>query len=177
MVAGRMVSAQQNKNAPDIMLREMEKDDIDAVLEIERACFSHPWKRAHFQEHLQYRPLAEGWLAEREEEIVGFLLSWYIAIYAQATGEVHILNIAVKPQWQRNGIGVTLLNRAVRYGMAMQCEMATLEVRESNLAAQGFYRKFNFQVTGRRNNYYGSEDALIMEASLPGVIQAINGGT
>ena len=42
--------------------------------------------------------------------------------------------------------------------------MATLEVRESNIAAQALYRDFGFDLVGRRPHYYidNNEDALIM---------------
>ncbi len=157
-------------------VRPMEPEDIHRVLVIERAVFSQPWSRSHFEEHLGYRPLAQAWLVEREEGIVGFLLAWYIAIYAEGTGEVHILNIAVKSEWQRQGIGAQLLKRAVQHGLEIGCDTATLEVRESNTVAQNFYKTFGFQVIGNRRNYYGNEDALLMKASLRKVFEAISAG-
>lgn len=158
----------------EIEIRTLHQGDVDEVLRIEQACFSQPWTRSNFLDHLQYRPISQGWVAEHQEDIVGFLVAWYIAVYLEQTGEVHILNIAVIPEMQRHGIGYQLLLQAVDHGLDHRCDTAALEVRESNRAALSFYRNCGFSVVGRRRGYYGNEDALLMEASLPEVYDAIS---
>jgi ribosomal-protein-alanine N-acetyltransferase len=78
--------------------------------------------------------------------------------------EAHISTIAVQPHWRRRGIGelllVAMLDRAIELG----AEIATLEVRVSNVTAQNLYRKYGFRKAGLRRRYYrdSDEDALIM---------------
>ncbi len=79
-------------------------------------------------------------------------------------GEAHISTIAVQPNWRRRGIGELLLVAMLDRAMELEAEMATLEVRVSNVTAQNLYRKYGFRQVGLRRRYYrdSGEDALIM---------------
>jgi len=76
------------------------------------------------------------------------------------------MNIAVLPEFRRRGIGKALLGNAIREVRRLHPDTKlTLEVRQSNIAAVTFYKKFGFNVTGKRNKYYQEpeDDAAIME--------------
>lgn len=95
--------------------------------------------------------------------VYGFLAARFVY------DELHITNIAVLPGLRRRGIGDSLLSEAVEAGRRRAgCAWLVLEVRESNLAAQKFYANANFEVVGRRKNYYHApaEDALLMARQL-----------
>jgi len=94
--------------------------------------------------------------------IAGFIISRLLA------GELHINNMAVRPQVRRRGIAAQLLAAALTHGRRRGANLAFLEVRAGNAAAQGLYRRCGFEVTGRRNRYYARpvEDALLMSRSL-----------
>ncbi len=94
--------------------------------------------------------------------IAGFIISRLVA------GELHINNMAVRPEVRRRGIAAQLLAAVLSQGRSNGARIAYLEVRAGNAAAQGLYRRCGFQVTGRRNRYYGQpvEDALLMSRSL-----------
>jgi ribosomal-protein-alanine N-acetyltransferase len=135
-------------------IRPARAEDASTLEEIERTCFSHdPWIAADF---LKYRCL----VAEFEGQIVGFLVG--LEVYRgnlEQLREREILNIAVLPNHRRLGIGRSLL----------ECELQepavyTLEVRESNLAAQELYKRLGFTETGKRPYYYQSptENAIVM---------------
>ncbi len=81
-------------------------------------------------------------------------------------GEIHIHNIAIVPDMRRKGIGTRLLSRALEWHMDQwgRPGVVSLEVRESNSAAQRFYAALGFGITGRRPFYYKDEGALLMEA-------------
>ena len=65
------------------------------------------------------------------------------------------------------GIGERLIRDAIVEAKARNATVVTLEVRRSNLAARGLYRKFDFQERRLRRNYYGpGEDAIVMELLL-----------
>ena len=94
-------------------------------------------------------------------------IAGYIAARAMA-GELHINNVAVRDAFRRNGIGFTLLNKAIEQGKRMGATTAFLEVRSGNSAAQALYEKCGFKAIARRPNYYSDpqEDAVVMTLDL-----------
>jgi ribosomal-protein-alanine N-acetyltransferase len=88
---------------------------------------------------------------QKEEEIGGYIIF---------TQEGHIISIAVHPHYRRQGIGAQLLQRAMK---TPRLKRVWAEVRRSNQGAQAFYAKVGFQITGLVPNYYGNEDALIIQ--------------
>ena len=79
-------------------------------------------------------------------------------------GEAHISTIAMQPNWRRRGIGELLLAAMLDRATELEADMATLEVRVSNVTAQNLYHKYGFRQVGLRPRYYrdSNEDALIM---------------
>jgi ribosomal-protein-alanine N-acetyltransferase len=80
----------------------------------------------------------------------------------------------VHPEWRRQGIGASLMVRLLELAEELGARRLTLEVRAGNLPAQALYRRFGFEVAGRRPRYYtdDGEDALIMSTppiSRPGM--------
>lgn len=94
----------------------------------------------------------------KSQYIIGFSGIWLMV------GEAHITNIAVREQYQRQGIGELLLIATIDLSRELQAETMTLEVRESNEIAQNLYSKYGFKQTGIRRGYYldNREDAIIM---------------
>jgi len=92
------------------------------------------------------------------EHIVGFSGFWMMV------GEAHIIAIGVKNGYRQLGIGESLLIATIELAQISNANLVTLEVRASNKVAQELYKKYGFQVTGRRLKYYSSdgEDAVIM---------------
>lgn len=102
------------------------------------------------------------WVAEVEGAIAGFLVARRIA------SELEILNLAVRPDARRAGIGHALIQFAFAWGKEFDAKRAFLEVRASNLTALRFYKHHRFEETGRRLNYYTHpvEDALVLSAHI-----------
>ncbi|MFO7646033.1 MAG: ribosomal protein S18-alanine N-acetyltransferase [Desulfosarcina sp.] len=134
-------------------------DDIEAVLEIERASFDSPWSRAFFVEEL-----GRDWA--RLEALcpapgvgpVAFINYWVVR------DEIHILKVATHPAHRRRGFGTQLLSRAMSQAPGLGIRYVTLEVRRSNEAAIALYRRFGFEPIGIRPRYYeeSKEDAIVM---------------
>ena len=133
-------------------------DDLDAVLEIERASFTNPWTREMYRTELDNKGLAHCLLAKDGEQAVGFCSFWRIL------DELHINNLAVAPERRRQGIGRALLQFALEEGVRSGASKATLEVRRSNDIAKNLYERFGFSVAGVRRDYYSNprEDALVL---------------
>ena len=92
------------------------------------------------------------------KNIVGFSGFWMMM------KEAHIIAIGVRDVYRRLGIGEALLIATIELSQILNCSIVTLEVRASNTVAQELYKKYGFQVVGRRPRYYSSdgEDAIIM---------------
>jgi [ribosomal protein S18]-alanine N-acetyltransferase len=92
------------------------------------------------------------------EDIIGFAGFWMLM------HEAHIIAIGVRDSYRRLGIGEALLIATIDLAAVLNASVVTLEVRASNTTAQELYKKYGFQVVGRRLRYYSSdgEDAIIM---------------
>jgi ribosomal-protein-alanine N-acetyltransferase len=101
---------------------------------------------------------AENDLENQDHVILGFVGLWYMA------SEIHIINLAVHPDYRHRGIGELLLICAIELSVNLKAILMTLEVRASNLPAQALYLKYGFSERGIRHAYYLSnrEDAAIM---------------
>lgn len=135
--------------------------DIPALEAIERRCFSDPWRPASFRESLT-ASWSFGLIAERGDDVAGYL----IGRDAAGTGEV--LNLAVAPDYRRQGIARALLVAGLQFLASRGTDEVFLEVRESNAAAQALYRTFGFRPVGQRAAYYRSprEDAVVLRLGL-----------
>ncbi|MFH1843056.1 MAG: ribosomal protein S18-alanine N-acetyltransferase [bacterium] len=136
--------------------------DLRRIEEIENQVFADPWSRMALLTELQTDRFRVPFVAVQAEQVVGYLMAWRVM------DQLHILNLAVDPDFGRHGVGTLLLRTALaRAGALGLCE-ATLEVRESNAGAIVFYRRHGFTTVGRRPRYYADtqEDALIMTVAL-----------
>ncbi len=139
------------------MIRTFSLPDLDRILQIELLSFpKSPYDRATFI-HLHYYYPKTFWVYvnpafdRKEGQILGYIVF---------TGEGHIISIAVHYLHRRKGIGKELLERMMHLP---HLKKVWAEVRKSNQGAQAFYLKMGFRITGVVPNYYGNEDALIME--------------
>jgi ribosomal-protein-alanine N-acetyltransferase len=133
--------------------------EIDAILEIEEASFTNPWTREMYLGELTNTGVSYFYLARSaDREVVGFCTVWRVA------DELHINNLAVSPAHRRAGVASALLTYVLSEGARIGAKKATLEVRESNVAARRLYEHFGFSVAGVRRGYYThpNEDALVL---------------
>jgi [ribosomal protein S18]-alanine N-acetyltransferase len=94
--------------------------------------------------------------------LAGFIVARLVA------GELHINNVAVRPEFRGYGVGTTLLKSALDDGKNRGAKLAVLEVRAGNIVAQRLYERCGFEISGRQRNYYRQpvEDALLMACLL-----------
>lgn len=134
-------------------------DQIDEVLAIEVASFTNPWTRAMYVAELENTGVSYCYLAKHTDGLaVGFCSFWHVL------DELHINNLAVLPDFRRNGVATALLGHAIAQGVHLGAKRATLEVRRSNDAARMLYERFGFTIAGVRQGYYTKpvEDALVL---------------
>ena len=149
---------------PRAVLRDMRREDLPAVLDIERRSFAQPWSRAFFEKELA-TPFARLMVAVEEAvpraQVIGYTCRWRV------TDEVHLLNVAVHPERRGLGHGRALVAGVVGEAEAARARVVYLEVRAGNVIARRLYRQLGFKDLGVRRGYYGpGQDAIVMELRL-----------
>ena len=133
--------------------------DLSGVLEVDEASFTRPWTRAMYTSEFLSRDTSRLYVLRSPEfHVAGYCAAWFIV------DEVHINNLAVRPQCRCRGYGGALLQYVLAEASQAGLRRATLEVRRSNEAARRLYERFGFRIAGVRRDYYShpTEDALIL---------------
>ncbi len=144
---------------------QLTPDRIDEILLIENSSYPNPWSRElllnEFAKEVSLRPALEF-----SGRIVAQSFSHLVL------DELHILNLAVHPDFRRRGLGSALLGHLMSLAHSRGATHALLEVRTGNLPAQELYRSFGFEQVGVRKGYYADnrEDALLLVAMVERVL-------
>lgn len=148
--------------APPPVPRQLRADDLAGVAEIEECVFSDPWSKRSFEEMLAQQTV-HGFAVDGED---GLLVGYGVCSVVADEGE--ILNLAVEPRARGRGVGTALIAVMLDWLRARGSGRVFLEVRSSNEAAIGVYRKAGFVPLGTRRSYYRHprEDALTMTLDL-----------
>ncbi len=135
----------------------MDRSHIEQIARIERESFSMPWSERVLGEALYQDNVTFLVMEDEEGTVLG-----YAGLYV-VMDEGYIHNVAVKTEYQRQGIAKRLVETFCRFGEE-KLSFLTLEVRASNEAGIGLYSSLGFVEEGRRKNYYAKpkEDALLM---------------
>lgn len=143
------------------LLRPMQKDDLDQVMRIEVVAFPTPWSRQSYEGELVNK-FASYFIIEDERRIKAYAGIWCVF------EDAHITNVAVDPEYRRQGLGREIMEALIARAREKGAERIYLEVRPSNLAAINLYRAFGFLPAGVRRGYYtdNQEDALLLIKTL-----------
>ena len=141
-----------------VHIRWMIRRDMPDVLGIEELSFEYPWSEEDFIRCLRQRNCI-GMVAEYDERVVGFM------IYELHKSRLHILNFSVHRDYRRLGVGSQMLAKLIGKLSHQRRNRIMLEVRETNLAAQLFFRNTNFYAVSVIRDFYDdtTEDAYLME--------------
>ena len=148
-----------------MVILPMTKEHTGTLAELERLCFSRPWSEEALLAELT-NPVAAFFTAvegERKgEAILGEAILGYAGMHC-ASGECYLDNLAVFPQYRRQGAAKALLRALEEEAKRREGEFLSLEVRASNESAIALYRSMGFQEVGRRKFFYSDprEDGLI----------------
>ena len=153
-----MSTGRAQKDKVRVHIRWMIRRDMPEVLRAEQASFDYSWTEDDFLRCLRQRNCI-GMVAEHSERVVGFM------IYELHKNRLHILNFAVHPQFRRFGVGGQMVSKLIGKLSSHRRTRITLEVRETNLAAQLFFRKQEFKAVRVLRAFYedSGEDAFLME--------------
>ncbi len=141
----------------NLEIRAMEQQDIEEIIAIENEAFGSPWSQNSFMKELD-NPYAYYLVGLLDGVLASYIGAWLIF------DEAHITTLAVTRQHRRKGLAGIILSKLLNDAQENGIMKATLEVRESNYAAQKLYKKKSFVDVGRRKKYYSDnqEDAIIM---------------
>jgi ribosomal-protein-alanine N-acetyltransferase len=160
-----------------VAFEPMTDADLDAVCEVEKTAYAHPWSRRHFADSLASGYPAVMLLAEplpgevpHPQRSDGRVLLGYL-VAMPGVDEVHLLNITVAPAQQRQGWARFLLDALVLWSRGQGAQWLWLEVRAGNDPARTLYTRYGFQQVGLRRAYYPAgglqrEDAVVMSLDL-----------
>lgn len=145
---------------PGLAVRQIRRDDIAVIEEIERNSFEFAWTIREFQQVLG-TPSCDGAVAVLNGRIVAYI------IIERGRGYVDILNLAVVEEFRRIGVGTALIEKTIET-ITPFAHSIDLTVRERNVEAQQFFRSQGFRATAILRNFYDNmpEDAYIMERKL-----------
>jgi len=146
------------KHSCKVHIRWMIRRDMPDVLRIEESSFEFPWAEEDFLKCLRLRNCI-GMVAEHEDQVVGFM------IYELHKTRLHILNFAVASEFHRRGVGTSMVDKLVGKLSTQRRTRIQLEVRETNLAAQLFFRGQGFRAVSVLHDFYDDtpEDAYFMQ--------------
>lgn len=141
----------------DLRIEKMTSSHIEVIVSLEKECFSSPWSENGLKTELDNN-FACFLVAFSGDRIAGYIGSHNVL------GEVYITNVAVFPEFRRNGVGKALVEFLVDEMKNESAEFVTLEVRKSNFNAISLYEKCGFEKVGERKNFYEKpiEDAILM---------------
>ena len=141
-----------------VHIRWMIRRDMPEVLAIEHASFEYPWCEEEFLRVLRQRNCI-GMVAEYGERVVGFM------IYELHKSRLHILNFAVHEEQRRRGVGGQMIKKLSAKLSPQRRSRIMLEVRETNLPAQLFFRSLGFRAVTVLRAFYEDtpEDAYLMQ--------------
>lgn len=147
---------------PSVLFRSMLLADTPGVIAVERAAYDFPWTEGIFRDCIRVGYVCR--VVEVEGRVAGY------GVMTLGAGEAHLLNVCIRAELRRQGIGRRLLELLLEHAMAQGANDVFLEVRPSNPAAIRVYVAMGFQKIGVRRGYYqayaGREDALVYRLQL-----------
>jgi len=144
-----------------MIIEKMNASHVPQIAELEKVCFADPWSVTSIETELTSR-LSLWFVAVEGDTVVGYVGSQTVI------DESDVMNIAVHPDYRRQGIGEALLETLADALREKGSRGLTLEARVSNTPAVSLYKKAGFLQVGLRKNYYRNpkEDALILRKAL-----------
>ena len=148
----------QQSQKISVHIRWMIRRDMPEVLDIENRSFEFPWSEEDFIRCLRQRNCI-GMVAEYDERVVGLM------IYELHKNRLHILNFAVRPEFRRRGVATAMVNKLIGKLSQQRRNRILLEIRETNLDAQLFFRDSGFRAISVLRDFYDdtTEDAYLMQ--------------
>lgn len=99
-------------------------------------------------------------LINENDELIGFLQGQIIS------PEAELFEIGIDKKFQGNGYSKLLIEHFFNFVKEKKCDTIFLEVNSINIKAQNLYKKYGFCEYGKREKYYGENDAILMKLKI-----------
>ncbi len=132
--------------------RWMIRRDMDEILDIEMRSFAEPWCEDDYIRTLRQKNCI-GIAADHGEQVVGTM------IYELHRDKLGLLRFAVDPHFRRCRVGDQMVSKLVGKLSPGRRTQLTIDVRESNLTGQQFFRTVGFRATKIIDDVFEGEDA------------------
>jgi ribosomal-protein-alanine N-acetyltransferase len=162
-MSGALTPRSSETTVPGRVERITSPLDLDPILEIEEASFNNPTTREWYERELERPEVCFIYvLRTPDSRTAAFCAFWRVA------DQAHINNLAVRPELRRRGVGSRLLQAVIAEARELGAATLTLEVRQSNIAAQRLYLRAGFREEAIRKSYYTQpvEDALVLSLKI-----------
>jgi ribosomal-protein-alanine N-acetyltransferase len=157
------LSSRSTLQTTEAVFEPLLADRLDEVLRVEQRAYEHPWNRTNFLDALHSGYQAQMLMAD------GYVLGYFVAM--KGVDEVHLLNITVAPEFQRQGWARVMLDALAIWARGQGAQWLWLEARVSNVRAMQVYEQHGYRRVGQRKAYYPAgqgqrEDAVVMSLQL-----------
>ena len=145
------------EKAANYEIESIGPEDLDEIVAIENVSYPSPWPKQIFEREIEAQN-SYNRIIRFSGCVVAYIVTWTVH------DEVHILNIAVHPDFRKIGLGEMLLRDCLGFSSDRGLKLAVLEVRTSNNSAIKLYEKIGFKTLRVRKKYYSDtgEDAYVM---------------
>ena len=93
----------------------------------------------NLKELLMNPNLGDGWIAIKNDKVIGYLLAVYVFSLENKGITAEIDEFFIDPKYRRNGIGIKLLKMAETEFINKKCTNVFLQLSRSNDQARNFY--------------------------------------
>ncbi|MBL52175.1 MAG: ribosomal-protein-alanine N-acetyltransferase [Candidatus Marinimicrobia bacterium] len=140
-----------------MIIRQGIKTDLEKIYQIEKLVFPKSyWSKSMLSQELQFSNDRLSWVVEKCQELIGYCMLRF------GFDEIQLINMAILPQYQKRGVGTSLLNHFLN--QIPPKTSVSLEVERGNFPAINLYLKTGFEEIGIRKNYYqNGSDAMVMQ--------------
>lgn len=150
---------------PTLRFEPLTLDTLDELMAVEERAYAQPWSRRNFSDALRNGYHCQ--LLRAGDALLGYFVAMV------GVDEVHLLNITVAPEYQRQGWSRLLLDTLVFWSRQQGAQWVWLEVRLSNARAIHVYETHGYRRVSVRKDYYPAangqrEHALVMNLALAG---------
>lgn len=132
-------------------MREITVEDVFPLSRLHCESFINGWSEVEFA-----KMLSTG-------DYFGFICAEGFIIGRKIFEECEIFAIAVSPEFRSRGIATALIKIFHEKAKKIGAEKIFLEVDSDNTIAQKLYLSNGYKIISRRRNYYGKQDAIIMQ--------------
>ena len=134
-----------------MIVRELKKEDLDTIVEIENSLYKDPWNKEAYVRDLE-NDIAYNYVLEYKNVIIGYYGFWIMF------DNIDITKVSIRKEFQGKGLSKILMEDFFSRIKNLDIKTITLEVRVSNISAIGLYTKYGFKNISTRKKYYPDLD-------------------